>query len=79
MTKNGGMIAPSMEKITPGTPHNLYPITIAPLTATAPGDDWAIAIRSSISFSSIQCRLSTNFVFIRETITYPPPNVKVLR
>ena len=48
---------------------SLYPTTIAPFTAIGPGDDCAIATRSSISFSSIQWYSSTNFFFISVTIT----------
>ena len=50
----GGMIAPSTHISMPGIPPSLYPTTIAPLTAIAPGEDWAMATRSSISSSSIQ-------------------------
>ena len=52
---------------------------MAPFTAMAPGADWAMATRSSISSSSIQWHSSTNFFLSRVTITYPPPNVKALR
>ena len=44
----------------------------------APGDDWAIAVRSSISCSSIHPSSSTNFFRISGMITNPPPNVQAL-
>ena len=50
----GGMIAPMTDTSIPGMPASLYPTIIAPFTAIAPGEDWAIATRSSISSSSIQ-------------------------
>ena len=53
--------------------------TMAPLTAIAPGEDWAMATRSSISSSSIQWYSSTNFFFISVTMTYPPPKVNALK
>ena len=52
--KNGGIIVAITLTITPNKPHNLYPITIAPLTAMGPGADCATATKSNISFSSIQ-------------------------
>ena len=62
-------IVPRIATSAPGIPASLYPTTMAPLTAIAPGEDWAIATRSSISSSSIQWYSSTNFFFIRVTIT----------
>ena len=53
MTK-GGIIVAITETSTPSMPANLYPTTMAPFTAIAPGADCAIAIRSNISSSSIQ-------------------------
>ncbi len=53
-----------------GNPQQLVPsTTMAPLTAIAPGEDWAIATRSSISSSPIQWYSSTNFFFISVTMT----------
>lgn len=52
--RNGGITVPIIATIVPNIPANLYPTTIAPFTAIAPGDDCAIATKSSISFSSIQ-------------------------
>ena len=43
-----------------------------------PGEDWAIAVMSSISSSSSHWSSSTNFFFIRDTMTKPPPKVKAL-
>ena len=47
-------------------------------TAIAPGEDWAMAVRSSISCSSIHPSSSTNFFRISGTITNPPPKVQAL-
>ena len=44
-----------------------------------PGEDWAMAVISSISSSLNQPSSSENFRFIREAITKPPPKVKALR
>ena len=66
---NGGKIVAKIETIAPLIPANLKPTTIAPFTAIAPGADWAMAIKSSISFSSIQLNSSTYFFFINVTIT----------
>ncbi len=62
----------------PVTPKILCPIIIDAFTAMAPGDDWAMAIRSRISSSFIQLSSSQNFFFIRGTMTKPPPKVKAL-
>ena len=43
-----------------------------------PGEDCAMAVMSSISDSSSQPSSSTNFFFISETMTNPPPKVKAL-
>lgn len=77
--RNGGRIVAIIATSAPEIPASLYPTTIAPFTAIAPGADCAMAIKSSISSSSIQWYSSTNFFFISETITYPPPNVNALR
>ena len=77
--RNGGRIVAIIATSAPEIPASLYPTTIAPFTAIAPGADCAMAIKSSISSSSIQWYSSTNFFFISETITYPPPNVNTLR
>lgn len=69
MIAKGGRIVPRIATSVPGIPASLYPTTMAPLTAIAPGEDWAIATRSSISSSPIQRYSSTNFFFIRVTIT----------
>ena len=45
---------PMVAAMAPGIQASLYPTATAPLTATAPGADCAMATRSSISFSSIQ-------------------------
>ena len=66
---NGGSTVPRIATNAPRIPASLYPTTMAPLTAIAPGEDCAIATRSSISFSSIQWHSSTNFFFIKVTIT----------
>ena len=47
------MIVPITQTIIPKIPAILYPKTIAPLTAIAPGALCAIATKSNISFSSI--------------------------
>ena len=52
--RNGGSTVPAIAVRIPAIPASLYPITIAPFTAIAPGADCAIATRSSISSSSIQ-------------------------
>ena len=67
--RNGGMMVAIMAVTAPKTPASLKPTTIAPLTAMAPGADWAMAMRSSISSSWIQCSSSTNFCFISVTMT----------
>ena len=54
MIINGGIIVPMIDTSTPVIPASLYPTTIDPFIAIAPGEDCAIATRSSISFSSIQ-------------------------
>ena len=77
--RNGGRIVAIIATSAPEIPASLYPTTIAPFTAIAPGADCAMAIKSSISSSSIQWYSSINFFFISETITYPPPNVNALR
>ena len=51
---SGGSIVAIIAVIAPNTPASLYPTTIAPFTAIGPGADCAIAIKSNISFSSIQ-------------------------
>ena len=48
------------------------------VTAIAPGDDCASAVRSSISSSRSHPSSSTNFFFISDTMTKPPPNVTAL-
>ena len=52
---------------------------MAALTAMGPGEDWAMAVKSSISSSSSQWYCCTNFLRIRGMMTYPPPKVKALR
>ena len=59
-------------------PATRYPTSIEALTAIAPGDDWAIAVRSIISCSSIHPSSSTNFFLMSGIMTNPPPNVKAL-
>ena len=54
MIRNGGIMVPRIAITVPAIPASLYPTTMAPLTAMAPGEDWAIATRSSISSFSIQ-------------------------
>jgi len=72
------MTVPSMVTIAPGTPATRYPSKIAALTAIGPGDDWAMAVKSSISCSSSQPSRSTNCLRISGMMTYPPPKVKAL-
>ncbi len=44
----------------------------------APGEDWAMAVKSIISCSSIQPRSATNFFRSSGMMTKPPPKVKAL-
>ena len=74
----GGMMVPNTATIIPIKPSTCQPTRIAALTAIAPGEDCANAVISSISCSSIQCSSSTNFFFIKVTMTKPPPKVKLL-
>ena len=67
--RNGGRIVAIIATSAPEIPASLYPTTIALFTAIAPGADCAMAIKSSISSSSIQWYSSTNFFFINVTIT----------
>ena len=46
--------------------------------AMEPGLDWAMAVRSSISSSSIQCNPSTKRLRISGIIIKPPPKVQAL-
>ena len=46
--------------------------------AMEPGLDWAIAVRSSISSSSIQCSSFTKRSRIKGIMTKPPPKVQAL-
>ena len=48
------------------------------LTAIAPGEDCAIAVRALLASSSIQPSSSTNFFCINGMITNPPPKVQAL-
>ena len=75
----GGMMVPSTATSIPTSPSTCQPTRIAALTAMAPGEDCASAVMSSISCSSIQCSSSTNFFFIKVTMTKPPPKVKLLK
>ncbi|MPN33501.1 hypothetical protein SDC9_180989 [bioreactor metagenome] len=75
----GGNTAPNIDNSTPGIPPNLNPTTIAPFIAIGPGADCAIAAKSNISSSSIQCNSSTNLLFNKVIMTYPPPKVKALK
>ena len=74
----GGRIVPTTATAMPSAPPTRQPTRIAALTAMAPGEDCASAARSSISFSSIQCRASTNFRFMKVMMTNPPPKVNML-
>ena len=74
----GGIMVPSTATSIPTSPSTCQPTRIAALTAMAPGEDCASAVISSISCSSIQCSSSTNFFFIKVTMTKPPPKVKLL-
>ena len=74
----GGRMDPSTATTMPGNPATRHPTRMAAFTAMAPGVDWARAVMSSISFSSSQCSSSTNFRFMKVTMTYPPPKVKAL-
>ena len=71
-------MVPSVDINMPLNPATFRPTAMAQFTAIAPGLDWAIAIRSNISSSSIQCSSSTNFFFMNVAITKPPPKVKEL-
>lgn len=71
-------MVPNTATIIPIKPSTCQPTRIAALTAIAPGEDCANAVISSISCSSIQCSSSTNFFFIKVTMTKPPPKVKLL-
>ena len=51
---NGGKMVPQTVTRAPGIPATRYPTRIDAFTAIAPGEDWAIAVRSIISSSSIQ-------------------------
>ena len=62
----------------PAAPATRYPTSMEAFTAMAPGEDCAIAIRSSISCSSIQFSSSTKRLRINGTITNPPPKVQAL-
>ena len=55
-----GRTAPNAAQIAPHTPHNLYPVKIAILTAKIPGAACASAIRSKKSFLLIQLRRSVS-------------------
>ena len=74
----GGIIVPSTATSEPNTPLIRYPIITEALTGSGPGEDCVIAVISSISSSSNQPNSSTNFFFISDTITNPPPNVQAL-
>ena len=74
----GGIIVPITATTIPGSPPVFHPTNIAAFTAIAPGEDCAMAVKSSISSSSIQFNSSTNFFFINVIITNPPPKVNVL-
>ena len=50
----GGMIVPSTAASMPEKPPTFQPTWMAALTAIGPGQDWAMAIMSIISSSSIQ-------------------------
>ena len=51
---------------------------IEALMAMDPGLDWAMAVRSSISSSSIQCSSFTKRSRIKGIMTNPPPKVQAL-
>ena len=74
----GGRMVPKTAASIPGKPQSFLPTRIAALTAIAPGEDSASAVKSSISSSVSQCRPSTKRRFMSVTITKPPPNVKAL-
>ena len=74
----GGSTVASMAIIAPATEPILNPVSIAALTAIAPGEDCAIAARSIISFSSSHLRSSTNLRRISGIMTNPPPKVNAL-
>ena len=78
MMSMGGKMVANTATAAPNIPPILYPVRIAALTAIAPGDDCAIAVRSIISDSSSHFRSSTNFLRIRGMMTKPPPNVNAL-
>lgn len=73
--KNEGNTDPMVAAMLPFTPRILYPVKIDTFTANMPGADWARAMMSGSSFSSIQWRLS-NSSFIIGIMAYPPPIVK---
>ena len=69
MMRNGGITVAITATPAPRRPASLKPTTMAPFTAMAPGADCAMATRSSISSSSIQRSVSTNFFFMSVTMT----------
>ena len=74
----GGRMVPTTAQTMPQKPATRQPTRMAALTAMAPGEDWAMAVISSISASVSQPKPSTNFFFISVTMTNPPPKVKAL-
>ena len=74
----GGIMVPVTATAMPAAPASFQPTRMAAFTAMAPGEDWASAVMSSISFSSSHPSSSQNFRFIRVMMTKPPPKVKAL-
>ena len=68
MIKGGSTVPPTVTRA-PGTPAIRYPTRMEAFTAMAPGVDWAMAVKSIISPSSIQRSFSTKVFRIRGTMT----------
>ncbi len=61
MIKGGQRPSPPPSPGPRGTPAIRYPTRMEAFTAMAPGVDWAMAVKSIISPSSIQWSFSTRF------------------
>ena len=74
----GGRMVPRTAASIPAKPPIRQPTRMAALTAMAPGEDWARAMRSSISSSASQWSSSTKRRRMKVTMTKPPPKVQAL-
>ena len=79
MINIGGIMVPRIAVSKPIMPPILYPIITEALTGRGPGEDCVIAVISNISLSSSHLSSSTNFFFINDTMTKPPPKVHALK